>query len=108
MFDSDDFEWRGDAISWKLNNSTNKMDVIEFVTSPNNPDGELKTSVLGKKNIYDHAYLWPHFTPITGPSDHDLMIFTLSKLTGHAGVRFGYVSFYSSDLYYSLRVFLDD
>ncbi|GKC46050.1 tryptophan aminotransferase-related protein 3-like protein [Tanacetum coccineum] len=66
---------------------TNNMDVVEFVTSPNNPDGELKTSVLEGKTIYDHAYFWPHFTPIPGPSDHDLMIFTLSKLTGHAAVE---------------------
>lgn len=90
FFNSEDFQFEGDTNSWKLNNATkNNMDVIEFVTSPNNPDGELKTSVLGGKTIYDHAYFWPHFTPIPGPSDHDLMIFTLSKLTGHAGVRFG-------------------
>lgn len=58
------------------------MDVIEFITSPNNPDGEMKKSVLGGKAIYDHAYFWPQYTPILAPSDHDLLIFTLYKLTG--------------------------
>lgn len=67
-------------------------EVIEFVTSPNNPDGKLKKAVLegpNVKTIYDHAYYWPHFSAIPAPADEDLMIFTLSKLTGHAGSRFG-------------------
>lgn len=65
---------------------------IELVTSPNNPDGQLKKAVLQSpsvKTIHDLAYYWPHFTPIQAPADEDLMIFTLSKLTGHAGSRFG-------------------
>nr|XP_043617399.1 tryptophan aminotransferase-related protein 3-like [Erigeron canadensis] len=99
LFNSETFKFEGDTNSWNLNNSTNNMDVVEFVTSPNNPDGELKTSVLGGKAIYDHAYFWPHFTPIPGPSDHDLMIFTLSKLTGHAGTRFGWAVIKDKDVY---------
>lgn len=55
LFNSKNFQFGGDAKSWKSNNSTNDMDVIEFVTSPNNPDGQLKKSVLGGKTIYDHA-----------------------------------------------------
>nr|GEY74300.1 tryptophan aminotransferase-related protein 3-like [Tanacetum cinerariifolium] len=47
----------------------------------------------------DHAYFWPHFTPIPGPSDHDLMIFTLSKVTGHAGTRFGWAVIKDKDVY---------
>lgn len=68
------------------------MNFIEFVTSPNNPDGQLKEAVLrgpNAKQIYDLAYYWPHYTAIPSPMDEDLMIFTLSKLTGHAGSRFG-------------------
>ncbi|KAJ0684238.1 putative alliinase, EGF-like domain, pyridoxal phosphate-dependent transferase, major [Helianthus annuus] len=86
LFNSKNFVYRGDTNSWQTNNT----DVIEFVTSPTNPGGELKKSVTGGKTIHDHAYFWPQFTPIPGPSDHDLMIFSLSKLTGHAGTRFGY------------------
>ncbi|MFS7895989.1 putative alliinase, EGF-like domain, pyridoxal phosphate-dependent transferase, major [Helianthus anomalus] len=99
LFNSKNFEFGGDTNSWQSNNSTNNIDVVEFVTSPNNPDGELKKSVLGRKTIYDHAYFWPHFTPIPGPSDHDLMIFTLSKLTGHAGARFGWAIIKNKDVY---------
>lgn len=72
------------------------MNFIEFVTSPNNPDGQLQKAILkgGRsstvKRIHDLAYYWPHYTPIPAPLDEDLMIFTLSKLTGHSGSRFGY------------------
>ncbi|KAH6826864.1 Pyridoxal phosphate transferases superfamily protein [Perilla frutescens var. hirtella] len=73
---------------------TNTSDeVIEFVASPNNPDGNLRKSVFegpNVKTIYDHAYYWPHFSAIPAPADEDLMIFTLSKITGHAGSRFGW------------------
>lgn len=75
------------------NTSGASTNVIEFVTSPNNPDGQLKKAVLQgpyAKTIYDQAYNWPHFTAIPSPADEDLMIFTLSKLTGHAGLRFGW------------------
>ncbi|XP_076943996.1 tryptophan aminotransferase-related protein 3-like [Bidens hawaiensis] len=99
FFNSENFKFEGDTNSWQANNSTNHMNAVEFVTSPNNPDGELKKPVLVGKTIYDHAYFWPHFTPIPGPSDHDLMIFTLSKLTGHAGTRFGWAIIKDKDVY---------
>ncbi|XP_076941154.1 tryptophan aminotransferase-related protein 4-like [Bidens hawaiensis] len=99
FFKSEDFQFEGDTNSWQSNNWTNDMDVVEFVTSPNNPDGDLKQSVLGGKTIYDHAYFWPHFTPIPAPADHDLMIFTLSKLTGHAGARFGWAIIKDKEVY---------
>ncbi|KAJ9546041.1 hypothetical protein OSB04_025748 [Centaurea solstitialis] len=103
FFNSENFQFEGDTNAWQSNNSTNNLDVVEFVTSPNNPDGELKKSVLGGKTIYDHAYYWPHFTPIPAPSDHDLMVFTLSKLTGHAGVRFGLTSIFSKSTRFSIQ-----
>ncbi|KAH0772956.1 hypothetical protein KY290_010093 [Solanum tuberosum] len=74
------------------NNSDFAGNVIEFVTSPNNPDGNLESPVLNGpnvKHIYDHAYYWSHYTAIPAPADEDLMIFSMSKLTGHAGSRFG-------------------
>lgn len=67
---------------------------IELVTSPNNPDGALRRPQLvgeGRFPVFDLAYYWPHFTPITGPMEEDIMMFTLSKLTGHAGSRIGSV-----------------
>lgn len=84
------FKFEGDA-SLVMNDSN----VIEFVNSPNNPDGSLREAVSQgplARAIYDHAYYWPHFTAIPAPADEDVMIFTISKLTGHAGSRFGYES----------------
>ncbi len=45
--------------------------------------------------VYDHAYYWPHFTPIGAPvTDHltnnSIGLFTLSKLTGHGSTRVGW------------------
>ncbi|XP_022773445.1 tryptophan aminotransferase-related protein 4-like [Durio zibethinus] len=91
-FNSEKFKFEGDAYTWR-NRSDARANMIEFVTSPNNPDGQLKKAVLhgpNVKTIHDHAYYWPHFTPIPAPADEDLMVFTLSKLTGHAGSRFGW------------------
>ncbi|EMS62345.1 Alliin lyase 1 [Triticum urartu] len=46
--------------------------------------------VVGSSAILDHAYFWPHFTHIPAPSDADVMLFTTSKLSGHASSRFGW------------------
>ena len=46
--------------------------------------------------VFDSAYYWPHFTPIEDAPrtaelrEHDVALFTLSKLTGHAGTRIGW------------------
>ncbi|XP_073148824.1 tryptophan aminotransferase-related protein 4-like [Henckelia pumila] len=89
------FEFDGDASALKKYADN----VIEFVTSPNNPDGNLRRPVSNGTPIYDHAYYWPHFTAIPAPSDQDLMIFTLSKLTGHAGSRFGWAFVKDKEVY---------
>ncbi|KAI3465435.1 hypothetical protein Pfo_022098 [Paulownia fortunei] len=92
FFETARFEFQGDALLLK-NGSDDSAEVVEFVTSPNNPDGHLRKSVLqgpSVRTIYDHAYYWPHYTAIPAPADEDLMIFTISKLTGHAGSRFGW------------------
>ncbi|XP_051123500.1 tryptophan aminotransferase-related protein 4-like [Andrographis paniculata] len=83
------FEFGGEASS--LNKASG--DVIEVVTSPNNPDAQLMNRVLTGPNVkavYDRAYYWPHYTAIPAPADEDLMLFTLSKVTGHAGSRLGW------------------
>ncbi|OMO98704.1 EGF-like, alliinase [Corchorus olitorius] len=91
-FNSQKFKFEGDAHQW-MNKSDSSKYMIEYVTTPNNPDGRLKKALLQGPNvntIYDRAYYWPHFTPIPAPANEDLMVFTLSKLTGHAGSRFGW------------------
>ncbi|XP_022131455.1 L-tryptophan--pyruvate aminotransferase 1-like isoform X2 [Momordica charantia] len=84
------YKWAGDANQYDSKSGP----FIEVVTSPNNPDGCLREPVVEAhgqgKLIHDLAYYWPQFTPITRPADHDLMYFTFSKCTGHAGSRIGW------------------
>ncbi|XP_020244099.1 alliin lyase-like [Asparagus officinalis] len=89
MFDFRANKWEGSASDWK--NSSNKYDFIEFVTSPNNPDGLFQQSVLGGASvIYDLCYYWPHYSAILSPADEDVMLFSMSKMSGHASSRFGW------------------
>uniref|UniRef100_A0ACD5VDW5 Uncharacterized protein n=1 Tax=Avena sativa TaxID=4498 RepID=A0ACD5VDW5_AVESA len=81
------FRWGGDA------NSFEGESYIELVCSPNNPDGAIREAALSSdagKAVHDLAYYWPQYTPITRRADHDIMLFTVSKSTGHAGTRIGW------------------
>lgn len=91
MFDGREYRWSGTTAQWANASLSSADGFIEFVTSPNNPDTRLCKPVLGGSAaaIVDHAYYWPHFTHIPAPSDEDVMMFTMSKLSGHAGSRFG-------------------
>ena len=40
--------------------------------------------------VNDLAYYWPHYTAITAPADYPIMLWTMSKISGHAGTRLGY------------------
>ncbi|KAJ7953573.1 Tryptophan aminotransferase-related protein [Quillaja saponaria] len=83
------YKWAGDAHVFDKDGGA----YIEVVTSPNNPDGSLREPVVkgGKgKLIHDLAYYWPHYTPINHMADYNIMNFTLSKCTGHAGSRIGW------------------
>ncbi|XP_076932147.1 tryptophan aminotransferase-related protein 4-like [Bidens hawaiensis] len=95
FFNAKTFNFEGNTNS----SQSNETDLVEFVTSPNNPDGGLKEPVKGRKTINDHVFFWPQFTPIPSPSDQDVMIFSLSKLTGHAGSRFGWAIIKDKDVY---------
>ncbi|KAK1306787.1 Tryptophan aminotransferase-related protein 3 [Acorus calamus] len=92
FFNDRENRWGGTTSTWaNKSDSSAAGEFIEFVTSPNNPDGSLKRPVLNVSSVItDHAYFWPHFTEIPAPGDEDLMVFTLSKLSGHAGSRFGW------------------
>ncbi|PKA63905.1 Tryptophan aminotransferase-related protein 2 [Apostasia shenzhenica] len=83
------FRWEGDASSFEDSGGP----YIEIVCSPSNPDGSVKAPALSSshgKRIHDLAYYWPQYTAITTPADHDIMLFTVSKCTGHAGIRLGW------------------
>ncbi|KAL0298040.1 UNVERIFIED_CONTAM: Tryptophan aminotransferase-related protein 4, partial [Sesamum angustifolium] len=103
FFEAKQFQFHGDASLLRNGTSKTTENVIEFVASPNNPDGNLKKAVLegpSVKTIHDYAYYWPHYTAIPAPADEDLMIFTMSKLTGHAGSRFRDKNVYENMLQY--------
>ena len=83
------YKWAGDAYAFDKDEP-----YIEVVNTPNNPDGSTREAVVKNGNgkgklIYDFAYYWPQYTAITSAADHDIMLFTLSKCTGHAGSRIG-------------------
>ncbi|XP_068653602.1 tryptophan aminotransferase-related protein 3-like [Aristolochia californica] len=104
-FNGRDFEWHGDASQWE-NCSDPSTKFIEFVTSPNNPDGHLREPLLKGPNtkvVHDRVYYWPHFTAIPAPADDDVMIFSLGKVTGHAGSRFGWALVKDEAVYRRLK-----
>ncbi|KAL6897802.1 hypothetical protein ACP4OV_006761 [Aristida adscensionis] len=81
------YRWAGDA------NTFDGGACIELVCSPNNPDGGMRKAVVkseSSKAIHDFAYYWPQYTPITEMAAQDIMLFTVSKCTGHAGSRLGW------------------
>ncbi|XVF39027.1 hypothetical protein PTKIN_Ptkin01aG0002500 [Pterospermum kingtungense] len=83
-FSSDKFKFLGEAHKWR-NRSDGSTNMIEFVTSPNNPDGRLNKAILHGpyvKTIYDHAYYWPHFTSIPVAADEDVMSNTAPSFKG--------------------------
>ncbi|KAL5064599.1 hypothetical protein RYX36_026336 [Vicia faba] len=82
------YKWGGDADTFDKDGP-----YIELVTSPNNPDGFTRQSVVNRNQgllVHDLAYYWPQYTPISFASDYDLTLFTVSKSTGHAGMRIGW------------------
>ncbi|GJM94731.1 hypothetical protein PR202_ga11404 [Eleusine coracana subsp. coracana] len=79
------YRWAGDA------NTFNSDNCIELVCSPNNPDGGIRKAVVKSgRAVHDLAYYWPQYTAITEAANHDIMLFTVSKCTGHAGTRLGW------------------
>lgn len=68
---------------------------LQFVTIPNNPDGNLDETPLykGEPAVYDMVYYWP--SCVFGENkikkqNFDIMVFSLSKLIGYAATRFGW------------------
>jgi len=87
------FHWNADTNVPTCNASS---PLIEFIASPNNPDGERRTPramCYNAMRVIDHAYYWPHFVAIDKIVNYDhstVALFTLSKLSGHASTRIGW------------------
>ncbi|KAD4889023.1 hypothetical protein R6Q59_034085 [Mikania micrantha] len=98
-------KWAGDAYEFN-----NEEPYIELVTSPNNPDGFTRQEVVkGDKGIliHDLAYYWPQYTPILLPADYDIMLFTVSKSTGHAGSRIGWALVKDREIAKKMTTFIE-
>jgi aspartate/methionine/tyrosine aminotransferase len=67
---------------------------IHINTWPNNPDGSVHpvSAAADATTIVDCAYNWRSWgaEQVLGSAGVDAALFTLSKLTGHAGTRFGW------------------
>ncbi|XP_059636021.1 L-tryptophan--pyruvate aminotransferase 1-like [Cornus florida] len=99
------YKWGGDAHAFDKDGA-----YIELITSPNNPDGNTRDAIVkrgGGKLVHDLAYYWPQFTPITKPADHDIMLFTVSKSTGHAGSRIGWALVKDKDVAKKMTKFIE-
>ncbi|XP_071706059.1 L-tryptophan--pyruvate aminotransferase 1 [Rutidosis leptorrhynchoides] len=99
------FKWGGDAHTFDKDEP-----YIELVTSPNNPNGVIRGPVVngdGGILVHDLAYYWPQYTPITTRLDHDIMLFTASKCTGHAGSRIGWALVKDKDVAKKMTKFME-
>jgi hypothetical protein len=70
----------------------NESDVVEIVTAINNPtcDYRSKYYTNAKYYIHDMVYYWPSYAEINVTLDEEIMIFSASKFSGHAGNRMGW------------------
>lgn len=74
----------------RIGNKTwmNHPNAVEIVTLPNNPD-TARHSGTSQFLIHDLSYNWPTYGQ-TKEYDKDIMVFGLSKATGHASARIGW------------------
>lgn len=94
------FDWDGGVSKRSLVQKEHQLDeckAIKIHCIPNNPDGAFPNSqaleaMKTSSCILDLSYYWPHFWGDHSCSalSHDILLFSLSKLTGHGGLRFGW------------------
>ncbi|CAM6081828.1 unnamed protein product [Calypogeia fissa] len=90
------YAWDGDVAAF---GSTEGKNVLEYVTTPNNPTFLSRKPMLnGSIPIFDFAYNWPSMAPLNHAYDEDIMVFTFSKVGGHAGTRLGWAFFRNPEL----------
>ncbi|KAH8965659.1 hypothetical protein BDL97_04G128200 [Sphagnum fallax] len=104
LFSSPNYQWAGDPERDSSSFEGSDAPVIELMASPNNPTATIQEVPSNASGVvvYDYAYYWPHLTPITKAVNADVMLFTLSKITGHAGTRIGWAIVKDLDLYYKM------
>nr|BAD06448.1 alliinase-like [Allium cepa] len=105
FFNFKGYEWKGNASDYVK--TTSPENFIELVTSPNNPEGRLRHSIIkGSSAIYDQVYYWPQYTAIKYASDENIMLFSMSKFTGHSGSRFGWAMIKEEKVYNKITEYM--
>jgi len=96
------------GLSWNDSLVQNPNNVIEFVTHPNNPNGIYREPQYptSPNLIYDMVYYWPQYVDITQKLNKPIMLFSISKLTGNAGSRFGWALVKDSKLAATMQSFI--
>lgn len=86
-----------------------KSCAVEIITMPGNPDATMMDHPSSPCDyiVYDHAYYWPQYTPILKKVNDDIMLFTLTKLTGHAGSRIGWAWVKDPEIAQYMRDFIN-
>jgi len=86
-------------LNWKKSEKS-----IKIISNPNNPDSLIRDET--KCDILDACYNWPQYTDVT-KYDHPVMVFSLSKATGHASTRIGWVILEDESLAKKLTEFIE-
>lgn len=79
---------------------------VKFAVSPNNPNGVLHEPE-GELKVADMCYYWPQYTKTIEKKSHDVMIFGLSKATGHAGTRIGWALVKNPHVAHLMREYIE-
>ena len=79
--------------------------VISLITSPNNPDGQ-DTSKL-PATIRDACYNWSHYTDKVVKFKDEVVIFSLSKFSGHSSSRIGWAITENPEIAETMQKYID-
>jgi aspartate/methionine/tyrosine aminotransferase len=88
------------GLDWKKDKNS-----LTICTIPNNPDGAFST--YAKCDILDLTYMWPQYTNHIKKYNHPIMIFSLSKATGHASTRIGWAIIKDKDIAVALEQYIE-
>jgi L-tryptophan---pyruvate aminotransferase len=88
------------GLKWKKG-----KDSIQIATIPNNPDGAFYT--YESCSILDLSYMWPQYVPVIKKFNHPIMVFSLSKATGHANTRIGWAIIENPEIAKKVKEFIE-
>jgi L-tryptophan--pyruvate aminotransferase len=78
---------------------------ITITSNPNNPDNSISDET--GSTILDLCYNWPQYTDQVKKYDHPVMVFSLSKATGHASTRIGWAILKDKELAKALETYIE-